>query len=462
MEPTFDEENQLSQEGALSDAGSPIQPRQETSSADGNQAPYPEVKKPKKARKILLWILAAIVILAAMTPTVILPEIQKARAYSAANRLLEQGAYQDAEAAFLALGTYRKAPDQACEARYRMADEKFRQSDFAEAVSVWQALGAYSDSAARAEQALDAWHGPDYEAAAALMAKGQYEAAAERFLALSGYRDSAAQAQSCLETQQAIDYEAASTAFAQGDYAAALPLFQKLESYKDAETLCIQSAYLLGCDQVENAQYKEAIASFETAGNYEDAPDRVLEATYLYAGQLFGDGAYSEAIVQYQNCGDYQDAAQKILDTKYAYAQNNLDQSDKTTLSYLSELIAAEYPGAKALEDELYAWKAVFLGFNNSPNSTEAQARISKYYTMYAHFLVVGGRPGESTTVRVRLNAPNGQHGTVTYKDCYSDFQLYISFYYYDPAAGATGTISASLYSEQGVYLAGGSAEVVD
>ena len=266
----------------------------------------------------------------------------------------------------------------------------------------------------------------------------------------------------CLEAQQAIDYEAADAAFGQEDYAAALKLYQKLGSYKDARGLAARTAYLWGCSLMENEQYKQAQSCFEQAGNYQNAADKVLEANYLYAGQLLDEGNYAEAINQYKACGSYQDAAGKILDSKYGYAENNLDQSNKTTLKYISELIAAGYPGAKDLEDALYAWKAEFLGFNNSPTKTDAQGRISKYYTMYAHFRVTGGRDGETTTVRARLVAPNGSRGTITFENCWSGGEYYVSFFYYDPAAGATGTITASIYSDKGVYLAGGSAEVVD
>lgn len=464
MESDLKEDNPSEKEALRSEAAAvpPTQEEPSTIGAEAPQEPKAPAKKPGKGRKILLWIVAAAVVLAALTPTVILPEVQKAQAYSAAKQLLEQGAYLDAEAAFLALGDYRKAPEQACEARYRMAEEALRKGIYAQAVDTWQALGDYSDSAARAEAALDAWHGPDYEAAAALMAEGKYEAAAKRFQALDGYRDSEAQAQSCLEAQQAIDYEAADAAFGQEDYAAALKLYQKLGSYKDARGLAARTAYLWGCSLMENEQYKQAQSCFEQAGNYQNAADKVLEANYLYAGQLLDEGNYAEAINQYKACGSYQDAAGKILDSKYGYAENNLDQSNKTTLKYISELIAAGYPGAKDLEDALYAWKAEFLGFNNSPTKTDAQGRISKYYTMYAHFRVTGGRDGETTTVRARLVAPNGSRGTITFENCWSGGEYYVSFFYYDPAAGATGTITASIYSDKGVYLAGGSAEVVD
>ena len=192
MESDLKEDNPSEKEALRSEAAAvpPAQEEPSTIGAEAPQEPKAPAKKPGKGRKILLWIVAAAVVLAALTPTVILPEVQKAQAYSAAKQLLEQGTYLDAEAAFLALGDYRKAPEEACEARYRMAEEALRKGIYAQAVDTWQALGDYSDSAARAEAALDAWHGPDYEAAAALMAEGKYEAAAKRFQTLDVYRDS--------------------------------------------------------------------------------------------------------------------------------------------------------------------------------------------------------------------------------------------------------------------------------
>ena len=124
--------------------------------------------------------------------------------------------------------------------KYRAAQELLEAKDYSGAVKVFEALGDYSDSAEKAQEAQQmqerAEKEQSYQAAQALMDAKDYSAAAEAFAALGNYADSASKVQELRQMQQQMeaDYQAAQTLMDDGKYMQAMWVFQALD-YQDSQ-----------------------------------------------------------------------------------------------------------------------------------------------------------------------------------------------------------------------------------
>ncbi len=195
-----------------------------------------EQTKRKAGRKKLLIALAiaipviiAIIIVLCTVPR----NIREKEDYAAAQELLDAGKYDEAQAAFAAMGDYSDAREQAekcvpyAKATYVMECAKnddvsgllllgMKRSDVAdgetvsvtlyrEAAKLFEALGDYKDSAeqvAAANAAVDEYFvsqtKAEYDSAKALLDEGSYCAARDAFLAMDGYSNSAEMATECM------------------------------------------------------------------------------------------------------------------------------------------------------------------------------------------------------------------------------------------------------------------------
>lgn len=427
------------------------------------QTPPIKKKRSRKALAVVIPILILAIVLAVLTPTVILPEVRRAQAYSSAEDMLSAGMHDEAYAAFSALDDYKDARIMALESRYQKADYLASLQQYEEAIAIWLELGSYSDSADRAWQAEFDWKDDDYQAAFRLMEEGQFLAAAEVFASLGDYQDSIALVDDCRILQLETDYCTADTALTEGNYEAAINGFQALGDYADAHERYLGASYDYGCHLVEERKYEQAIRRFTDAAGYQDADTRLIDAHYRYGSQLLDEKNYESAISHLNKCTGYQNADRKLLEAKYGYAQANMVRTNTTTQSYLKTLIAENYPGAQRLYNELYAWKVEIIAYNNSPyNSTVNQSTISKYGPMCIHFKVTGGEPGTTINLVGNLTAPNGQNGNVYFNSCSDGDTLYAMFEYYQPAYGATGTMSLKIYDSEGNLMTSGSVRVTN
>lgn len=426
------------------------------------QVPPVKKKQGRKAFAVVIPLLILAIILAALTPTVILPEVRRMQAYSSAEDMLNTGMHDEAYAAFSALGDYRDARIMALESRYQKADYLTYQERYAEAISIWLELGSYSDSASRAEQAEFDWKDDDYQAAFRMMEEGQFLAAAEIFSSLGDYQSSISLADDCRMLQLEADYFAAETALAEGDYEAAINGFHALGDYVDAHERYLAASYEYGCRLLDEGSYEMAIRRLSDASGFEDANDKKIQAHYHYGCELLDGKNYEAAIAQLEKSGDYRDTANKILKAKYGYAQANMVRTNSTTRAYLKTLIAENYPGAQKLYNELFAWKVEIIAYNNSPYSTTNQSTISKYGPMCIHFKITGGEPGATIDLVGNLTAPNGQSGNIYFNSCADGDTQCAYFEYYQPAYGATGTMTLRVYDSDGKLMATGSVRVTN
>ena len=148
--------------------------------------------KAKKTKKTLAITLPILLLLVGffLTTKVLIPNSR----YNKALELAEAGQYEEAIAAFEALGDYKDAPAQILltreaqtEARnaeaYANAAALAEAGQYEEAITAFEALGDYRDSAERLLQAR-------YARAEALVASGESYAAARAFYEIKEYRDS--------------------------------------------------------------------------------------------------------------------------------------------------------------------------------------------------------------------------------------------------------------------------------
>ena len=219
---------------------------------DSEEAAYTATKKKQKKHRglrIAVGIaggLAALLLLAMLITKVALPAVE----YSKAEKLLASGDYDGAITAFEALGDYKDSADLRNESVYDKATALLASGDYDGAITAFEALGDYKDSADLRNESV-------YEKATALLASGDYDGAIAAFEALGDYKDSA---DMCSSAAHAKAYAEAEKLLAQGQTAEAAVAFAKIAEYEDArersfalwdtiaarETLAVGSSHTIG------------------------------------------------------------------------------------------------------------------------------------------------------------------------------------------------------------------------
>ena len=176
------------------------------------EAAAEKAKKTKNTLAIVLPTLAAVLALALLVTKVVIPNSR----YNAAAALLEAGQYDEAITAFEALNGYKDSAEQITAAKNAIAEE---------------------ERLAR-EAEIEAENAAAYAEAEALLEAGQYDEAIAAFEALKGYRDSAKRVTEAREAQteakNAAAYAEAKALLAEGKtYEAALAFYQ-IKDYSDA------------------------------------------------------------------------------------------------------------------------------------------------------------------------------------------------------------------------------------
>lgn len=136
-----------------------------------------------------------------LTRWVIIPAVENATAYRKASSLLQDGSYDQAIAAFEALGDYKDSSEMILESKYQKAESFAENQQHKEAIELWTQLGDYADS----QQRIDS---VNYQDALDLMEQGKYVSAAQIFEKLGDYKDSADLSKKCRELKQEADQNA--------------------------------------------------------------------------------------------------------------------------------------------------------------------------------------------------------------------------------------------------------------
>ena len=253
--------------------------------------------KAKKVKKVLAVTLPIVLLLVAgffLTTKVLIPNSR----YNKALELAEAGQYDEAIAAFAALGDYKDAPAQLeltraaqTEARnaevYANAAALAEAGQYDEAIAAFAALGDYRDAPAQIELTraaqTEARNAEAYANAAALAEAGQYDEAIAAFEALGDYRDAPAQ----IELTRAAQTEA-----------------------RNAE------AYALAEDLSAEGKTSDAAIAFGTLGDYRDARERsfalweqIAQRETVSAGNCHTVGLRADGtVVATKYTGEYDDS----------------------------------------------------------------------------------------------------------------------------------------------------------
>ena len=203
--PTPDEPSQRSTVGAFGSIRGDKDASVNTSRSGRFAAPPEEKKHPRK--KSFKWIaFFALLLCGSVLAATLVVEASRASKYRAAQELMSAGEYLAAAQAFEALGNYSDSVSKAQEASWKQEMEEKEQAyqsaqqlldaeDYSDAAEAFEALGDYSDSASKAQEARHLQEmAQDYQAAQQLMDDGKYMQAMWAFSALD-FRDSAEKAQ---------------------------------------------------------------------------------------------------------------------------------------------------------------------------------------------------------------------------------------------------------------------------
>ncbi len=99
-------------------------------------------------------------------------------------------------------------------------------------------------------------------------------------------------------------YKDAEDLLAKGQYEEAAERFEALGSYRDAPERVKQASYDNAMACYEDEAYDDAIAWFEKAGDYSDAAEQKNRSIYARGDELFAQGAYDEAEAYFGQLGD--------------------------------------------------------------------------------------------------------------------------------------------------------------
>ena len=230
--------------------------------------------------------------------------------------------------------------------------------------------------------------------------------------------------------------------------------FTALGDYKDSKTKATEAIYQKGVYLSKHEKYKEAAEIFQGLGDYNDSREQYQSAYYNYGLQLMGNGEYFDAISVFSSLGDYNDSQTMVYEAKYGYIINHLDNNDKTTYSYLNELISVRYKDCQSIYRSLYAWKATHFYFNTDSESTAKMYSISKSSPLYCHFTIEGGPPDGTFYAYATALWPDGssmkkqKSAVVMYNKGTYWWGWKNGIYNKNPQEGKTGTFTLILYDE--------------
>ena len=216
-----------------------------------------------KRNGIIALIVAVILIAAAgiYVTQVYMPDSR----YKKAVALKESGDFEGAVSAFEALGEYKDSADQIAECENAIKDAAYADAvvlkdsgDYEAAISALKALDGYKDSADLIAECETAIQDEAYDAAVALKDSGDYEAAISAFEALDGYRDSADQIVECQNLIKDQAYDEAVELKKNGDLAGAITAFEALDGYKDSEKQIVLCRGMLENQVQENFEFGKA------------------------------------------------------------------------------------------------------------------------------------------------------------------------------------------------------------
>lgn len=378
-------------------------------------------------RKRIIIGISVILIVSAIATTLYMahPYIEKVFSYHKASQLMEQGEYDEAKSIFQNLNNFKDSENMALEADYKHAEALVDTGNYEDAIHIWKSIQSYSDSKERIIEATDNFCASQYDEASALIKEKKYKAAYDILREL------------------------------------------KSKDYKEYSALYYIACYRYASQLYKNKQYDKAAEYFQFANNYKNAKAKYKQAVYKGAILKLNSYQYLDAINGFKKCRGYKDADAKKLEAEFGYISALKRANNRYALQqsagYLEELLAANYPGANELYNEVRQWHIENIVFSNSENGKNSSS-ISKFDPVYVTFKVDGGiKMTDSLALTMKTTFPDGSVQSQT-ETC----GVGLNSYYWEngiwqnPYLGETGTLSIAFYDENGSQIGYGSVQITD
>ncbi len=178
---------------------------------------------------------------------------------------------------------YKYLPGIINESKYKTASELRASKKYDEAVAAFEALGEYEDSTDKAKEC-------SYESACALVESEKFAEARVIFESLGDYKDCATKISLC-------KYSEAEATLESGNFDEASKLFTELGEYGNSADMIKECSYRKAASLVENKEYESAVSLYKDLGKYSDSAKKILEAKYLYVTENLS--AKDKLTVQY-------------------------------------------------------------------------------------------------------------------------------------------------------------------
>lgn len=292
------------------------------------EAPVPAEAKPKKKKLGLIIGLSAAALAAAAALVLVLfvlPEQRRVKRYNEGVTLLEEKAYDEAEAVFAELGSYADAEDLMAYAQRGVAYEKAKRAmekgNYAEAIRTFEADPDFEEAgrfrnrcraALNVEEAKALYDAEQYGEALAILnelykvdTEGRFTDEAER---LSG---------ACSDM---LHFNEAKALFEQGEYEQTLELIDRygLQGMEGAEDVVAECTRRITFGKIDtlmaNGAYADALALLDTEAGRQ-IPDRAARVTecknriaYGEAEAALKDGRNYDAYLAFRALGSFSDA----------------------------------------------------------------------------------------------------------------------------------------------------------
>ena len=128
-----------------------------------------------------------------------------------------------------------------------------------------------------------------YHSAMVLYKSGKYDEAVSAFNALNGYKDSAEKMIECEEAKKEYNYNNALDLYNSGQYEKAIAVFRELDEYKDSkdqvgrcDTAILDRIYNNAITLIDEEQYNDAYEALTNLDGYKDSASKAEEVYYKY------------------------------------------------------------------------------------------------------------------------------------------------------------------------------------
>ena len=259
--------------------------------------------------------------------------------FEAAEKLREEGSYDNARKIYSALGTYGGADELAIRCLLDKAEQYENENHYTEALSVYESV--------QDQNRIDACH---YQYGMFLQKNNRYKAAALQFAQCPDYMDSKEQfhqtgilAYQSGELKEALDilrddkthegsaeiiYEIAAVASQRQEYELAISAYDCIDNYQDAAQERIRN-YMLWADRLyEQGEYDQYIQVVSALGDSDNTKAMIRNAEYAKAKILMENGAYEKAKTELQKLDGYEDSALLLKECEYELASKKYVQGE--------------------------------------------------------------------------------------------------------------------------------------